>query len=97
MTIFDILTDIIKNKTGKLYLQADFEKTYNPYMVDRYLSMRKDLVKYADFLNKYSKNMTHTNQYFYLVDNVPRSSNPFIKYIKKTKDKPNAETKGIDS
>lgn len=89
MTIFDILTDILKNKTGKLYLEPDFNKAYSPYMINRYLSMRKDLVRYADFLNKYSKNMTNLNMYFYLVDNVPRSSNSFIKYIKKNKEKKN--------
>lgn len=86
MTIFQILDDVIRDKTGKLSDDPMFENDFNVFMLARYLSMRRDLVKYADFVNRYSKYLTVLNIYHYLLDNIPRSDRPFIKYISKKKD-----------
>ena len=61
-------------------------------MLARYLSMRRDLEVYADFLNKYGSVLSKENLYYYLLKNVPRSDQVFIKYISKPKKKKKDET-----
>jgi hypothetical protein len=85
MTMFDILNDVIRDKTGKLAGESTFEKDFNVFMVARYMSMRHDLAGYGDFINKYGKVLSKENIYYYLLDNIPKSKNCFIKYISKKK------------
>lgn len=85
MTIFDILKDIIKDKTGSLTESSEFESAFNPYMIARYLSMRKSLMPYARWLNQYSSAVSKESQYKFLLQSIPQCNNHFIKYIKKAK------------
>lgn len=87
MTIFDILNDIIKHKTGKLADDPEFEKKFNPYFVIRYLSMHKKYEKYAFKLNNYPKQkyVSKRDIYFMLINMIPKSNDTYIKYIKKPK------------
>ena len=92
LNIFNILNDIIRDKTGKLSSEPEFDKEFNIFMLARYLSMRRDLEVYADFLNKYGSVLSKENLYYYLLKNVPRSDQVFIKYISKPKKKKKDET-----
>ena len=97
MTIFDILRDVLKDKTGALEDEPSFEKSFNMYMIARYLSMRGDLMPYARFLNVHGRNLTARNAYRFLLESVPRTKNCFIQYIKKPKKKEDAdETAAVD-
>jgi len=65
LTIFDFLNDVTYNK--KNLLTEDTEKDYNPFMMNRWLSMRIDTIMYAQEMNVNShlpKNMQH-DYYFY--------------------------------
>ena len=49
---FDCMSDLLlKLSNGKLYKSNDFDKHFSPYMVCRYLSMNKNLLPYAEYLN----------------------------------------------
>ena len=85
MTLFDILKDVIKEKKGDLHLDPEFDSAFNVFMLARFLSMRKDLIATAQWMNQYGCKMSKENAYRYLLANIPRSSNYFIKYIKKLK------------
>ena len=85
MTTFDILKDIITIKSRTLCDNPSFENDFNPYMIARYLSMRKDLMLFAEWMNQYSRVLTKKNMYLFLVDNIPQSKNSFVHYIKKNK------------
>ena len=87
MTIFDILKDIITDKTGKLSLEPEFEREFNVYMICRYLSMRSSYIIYGEWINQYGTYLTKENQYRFLVKHVPYSKNSFIAYMKKKKAK----------
>lgn len=87
MTIFDLFKDIIKEKRGHLIDDPQFFEVFNLWMVVRWLSMREDLIPYAQWLNKYGSKMTIENCYHYLLVVIPRQNNYFIKYIKKSKKK----------
>ena len=85
MTIFDILKDVIKEKQGHLTNDPEFTEAFNVYMIARFLSMRKDLVKHAQWLNKNGGTLSKENCYHFLIETVPKNNNYFIKYIKKVK------------
>ena len=92
MTLFDILKDIIYAKKGDLNESPLFNKAYSNYMIVRYLSMRNEYVKYAQFANKYGSVMNNGEIYKLLVRVVPKSNSPYIKYIKgKKEEKTNEE------
>jgi len=82
MTIFDIIKDVLKEKTGNLIYKEDFGKVFNVYMLARYFSMRVELIPYAQWLNQYGHLMTKENAYKFLVQTVPKTNNCFIKYLK---------------
>lgn len=86
MTIFDIIKDIIKDKKGNLADDMDFEKEFNPYLLARFLSMRKNLIIYADYINMYSSLIDKKSLYEFLIKTIPKSNNYFIKYMKKKKE-----------
>ena len=85
MTIFDVLKDVIKDKSGVLVESSEFESGFNTYMIARYLSMRTSLMPYAQWLNQFGGVLPKSSQYKFLIDNVPQSNNCFIKYLKKPK------------
>jgi hypothetical protein len=39
ITIFDILKDVLNTKSGTLTKESDFSTTFNPYLVQRWVSM----------------------------------------------------------
>lgn len=80
--IFDILNDISYNKQN--IFNSDVESQYNPYMVNKWLSMSIDTVMYAQDMNCNShlpKDMQF-DYYFYSIKKQKR----FFKYIKNKKE-----------
>jgi hypothetical protein len=91
LTIFNILNDVIRDKTGNLISEPEFEKDFNTFMLARYLSMRRDLEPFANYLNKYGSKLSKENLYHYLLKSIPQDNQVFIKYISKTKKKKEIE------
>lgn len=85
MNIFEILKDVLHDKTGTLHKKPDFEKEFNTYMITRYLSMRKDLIEYSHILNAYGTVLSKENQYRLLTNIIPVKEHFFISYIKAEK------------
>ena len=85
MTIFDILTDIIKNKTGSLCNDSEFDKTFQNFMINRYLSMRQEFLENLCECIKLQDNLSKEQYYKLLVKSIPYSSNSYCNYIKKAK------------
>lgn len=92
MTIFDILKDILQVKSGILHTSDEFEKTFDVFIINRYLSMRDNLLPYTAIINRMNNNLSKENIYLYLVKSIPYQRNSFIQYIKKDKIK-NEKTK----
>ena len=83
MKPFDVLKDVITEKTGKLLEDPSFDKDFNSFMIARFLSMRSDLMIYGNWINQYGSSLTNENIYRFLLDNIPYSRNSFVHYIKK--------------
>jgi len=85
--LFDYLKNILTEKSMEKYykhLEDDFELSYQPFMVNNYLSMslnpavRKVIFNYQLSLDRMD-NKTH---YLFLLKTVPRQETSFIKYVR---------------
>ena len=89
MTIFNILDNILKYKSDKEYEEhtsaSDFSKVYNPFMIQRWLSMStaanviKVLSENQEWLDNIKSKELH---YSILIKIIPQHKNSFLKYIK---------------
>ena len=81
LSIFDVLKDINFTKTNQLHKHPEFEKSYDSFMINRYLSMDCETVIQANFMNR--KHIIPNNvQYLFLIQMIEKK-NRFLKYIKK--------------
>ena len=81
LKIFDILNDISYTKSGTI--NEDTISQYNPYMVNRWLSMSIDTIMYAQEMNCNS-HLPKDMQYDYYFHAIKKNKR-FFKYIKHTK------------
>lgn len=79
MNIFDILNSISFTKED-LSEKEGFEKEYNSFMVNRFLSMTPDTAYYAELMNRHGQ-INKKNQYRILLNLIPRKKR-FFKYEK---------------
>lgn len=83
---FDCMSDLLlKLSNGKLYKSNDFDKHFSPYMVCRYLSMNKNLLLYAEYLNTVQMILDKKCFYQLAYSLIPKQKTSFIRYIKKPK------------
>jgi len=91
INIFNFINDILFKKKGDLLNNIDSESEYNPYMINRWVSMYSPqmAVLVNNTTNKYySVFDTKRDNYKFLVSFLPKSRPYRISYIKKvTKDK----------
>lgn len=85
--LFDYLKNILTTKSMNVYnkhLEDDFEMSYQPYMINNYLSMSTNAkVRQIIFDNQLSLDrMEKKNHYLFLIKAIPKQFNSFIKYIK---------------
>jgi len=85
LSIFDIIDGIAFSKKQSLSIQAEDEKDYQPYLVNRWMSMLDtDAAKIInETLNKFGHVLSTTEQYKFLVNVLPRYKRQRINYIKK--------------
>lgn len=89
MTIFEILDNILKTKSDDIYKQqiesSDFFKTYNNFMIMRWLSMctYKDVIDTLSINQELLENIKDKSiHYKILMKILPQHKNAFLKYIK---------------
>lgn len=85
--LFDYLKNILTLKSKEMYekhLADDFEGSYQPYMINNYLSMSLDPnVRNVIFENQLALDrMQKKDHYLFLLKTVPYQRNPFIKYVR---------------
>lgn len=89
MNIFDIIDGVAFSK-NELTSQAEDEKVYQPFLVNRWLSMLDgNAAKIVnETLNRYGHVFNTEEQYKFLLNVLPRYRKQRINYIKKpSKDK----------
>lgn len=87
--MWELVVDILTKISGKLDQCEKFQTVFSPYILCRYISMREDLMQYADLLNTFNSNSKLTNAQFYHLayQLIPKQRNCYVKYIKKIEKK----------
>lgn len=85
--LFDYLKNILTLKSMETYeahLKDDFEGSYQPFMINNYLSMSLNAhVRQVVFDNQlFLDRMSKKDHYLFLLKSVPRQQNSFIKYVR---------------
>ena len=85
--MFEILINILSKSSDTLYEAERFKETFSPFILCRYLSMRDDLIPYAEYLSTVFSISKLSNEEFYKLayQLIPKQKNMFIKYLKKPK------------
>lgn len=88
-SFFDCLADILlKFSGGTLYKTCqNFNKYFSPYMICRYISMKPQLIEFAEVLNQLQTVLSFEDFYKVAYSIIPKQRSGYIKYIKKLKAK----------
>ncbi|MDB4343477.1 hypothetical protein OAA15_00490 [bacterium] len=89
MKIFDWLKEITLNKNNWDSFSEEDKKSFNPWMVNRFLSMDSNYIEVVDIVQKY-QHLTDKQLYTLYQTLIPKN-NVFLKYIKGKKDKNSTE------
>lgn len=89
LDLFEVLKDINFIKSYALHHDPDFEKAFDPFMVNRFLSMNAETTIEANFMNRYWS-LPKNAKYLFLSD-VIEKKNRFLKYIKNDQEKEDKE------
>lgn len=91
-TIFDHLANITNKKTEWNALSEQDQKTFSPYLINRWLSMHYDLIEYVDMFQQYTIGPLSKKHVYQLYLDILPKQKMFAKYIKGKKvDKYNKE------
>ena len=89
MNLFDWLKQITYNKGDWDSFSDDDKKSWNNYMVHRFLSMNPNYIEVVNIVQKYQ--YLTDKQVYTIYKNLIPKRNVFLKYIKGKKDKTSAE------
>jgi hypothetical protein len=85
-SIFDFIEGVTsKKKEWNKWSETD-QKAFTPYIVNRFLSMRQDLVEFINELQTYTIGVLRPQQTYQLYYELLPHNKVFAKYIKGTKD-----------
>lgn len=85
-TIFDFISGITdKKKEWKRWSETD-RKLFSPYIVNRWLSMRQELVVLVNELQTYTIGLLRPSETYRLYHDLLPTSKSFAKYVKGKKD-----------
>ena len=87
MTIFDWINQILVNKKSWDSFSEKDQKTFSPFIINRWLSMDEEFVEVVNYFQKYAIGTLEPREvYKWYCDILPRGKR-FNKYIKGKKDK----------
>ena len=75
----------MKKSGGNMWEDASFRSGFSSFMLARYLSMRDELMPYAQMINKYQSTLEPEQVYKWAYSVIPKQRNGYIKYIAKKK------------
>jgi len=89
MTLFDWLKEITEKKSEWSYFSEEDKKSWNTYMILKFLSMNKDYIEFIDQFQKYN---TLTPEHVYIVlKNVIPKAKVWLKFVKSSTKEANKE------
>ena len=82
ITIFDWLNEISSNKRPWSSFNNEDRESFNPYMINRFISMKENYIDFVNTIQKYSINKE--SLYNYYCQLIPKRKT-FFRYIKPKK------------
>ena len=82
MTIFDWLNEISYNKRPWSSFNSEDRESFNPYMINRFISMKENYIDFVSTIQKYSINKE--SLYNYYCQLIPKRKT-FFRYVKPKK------------
>ena len=82
MTIFDWLNEITGAKRSWNEFNDDAKESFNPYMINRFISMKRDYIDIVNIAQKYT--LPKGKLYEFYCALLPKSKS-FFRYVKSTK------------
>lgn len=82
MTIFDWLNEITGAKRSWNEFNDDAKESFNPYMINRFISMKRDYIDVVNIAQKYT--LPKGKLYEFYCALLPKSKS-FFRYVKSTK------------
>ena len=82
MTIFDWLNEITGAKRSWNEFNDDAKESFNPYMINRFISMKRDYIDIVNIAQKYT--LPKDKLYEFYCALLPKSKS-FFRYVKSTK------------
>ena len=82
MTIFDWLNEITGTKRSWNEFNDDAKESFNPYMINRFISMKRDYIDIVNIAQKYT--LPKGKLYEFYCALLPKSKS-FFRYVKSTK------------
>tara|TARA_Y100001963_G_scaffold134891_1_gene195932 strand:- start:165 stop:581 length:417 start_codon:yes stop_codon:yes gene_type:complete len=86
MKIFDWLNEITLHKKSWDSFSEEDHKSFNTFIINRFLSMNKDWIEIVNMLQQYTIGMESKDVYNLYVNMIPKGKR-FLRYIKGKKDK----------
>jgi hypothetical protein len=85
-TLFNVIDDITWKKTPLSEYSEEDKKSISSYMINRYLSMRQDLIEIVNELQTYTIGLLRPRDTYRLYHEILPTSKGFAKYVKGKKD-----------
>jgi hypothetical protein len=79
MTIFDIMTNI-STTTDDISDNIEFKKTYQPYIINRFMASSPGCIRYVEDMNRFA-HLPKRLQYLYLLYSI-KNKKRYFKYVK---------------
>lgn len=89
MNLFDWLKEITYNKTPWTSFSEEDKKSFEPYMVNRFLSMNQSYVELVNYVQRIP--YTEKEKYYTIYCGLIPKKQQYLKYIKSSTKVPNAD------
>tara|TARA_Y100000004_G_scaffold24636_1_gene24816 strand:- start:1362 stop:1790 length:429 start_codon:yes stop_codon:yes gene_type:complete len=82
MTIINWLNQVLVEKKDWDSFSESEQKTFSPYMINRFLSMDKDFIEIVNYFQKYSIGLLHNKDIYNFYRHLLPKGKRFNRYIK---------------
>ena len=81
-TIFEFISDVFEKKTPWSVLSESDRKSYNSYMMNRWISMNPDYIDFINMIQPYTIGVLAPRECYKLLQGILRNTKFFVKYVK---------------
>jgi len=81
-SIFEFISDIFEKKTPWADLTESDRKSFNTYMLNRWISMNPDYTEFINMIQQYSIGVLNAREVYKLYQDILPKTKFYVKYVK---------------